>query len=215
MDEHIQVGPVPEGGAHPLNDGLVALQVGLIRIGPAAGGIIVPDVEDAVLRLRQDEVPAGLPQQERPLPPGEPGELHDGKGLLQQIGEPPVLHLERRAEELVLPGKAFVDVGFVELCFGGNGLGGGFLDAVPGRDADRAFQEGPPHVLYFQFGAPLGEISNHLFHLGKEGRAPVRPAVLPLAGKIFRGVRPSAKSRRFPPEKPASPAIFPAGDTEV
>ena len=100
--------------------------------------------------------------------------MHDRKRLLQKVGKVHILHVKCRAEQVIFAGKTLINICLVQLRFGCNGFGGGFLHAIPRYDANCAVDEDLPHLLYFQLHTSFWKISGYLSCPGKESRTSAR-----------------------------------------
>ena len=131
-------------------------------------------VEDTIGWLIQDEVPASLPEDIGPLFPRESRHVHNRKRLLQKVGKVHIFHVKCRAEQVIFAGETLINICLVQLRFGCNGFGSGFLQAIPRYDANCAVYEDLPHLLYFQLHTSFWKISGYLSCPGKESRTSAR-----------------------------------------
>lgn len=100
--------------------------------------------------------------------------MHDRKRLLQKVGKVHILHVKCRAEQVIFAGETLINICLVQLRFGCNGFGSGFLQAIPRYDANCAVYEDLPHLLYFQLHTSFWKISGYLSCPGKESRTSAR-----------------------------------------
>ena len=174
MNEHVHVCAGLERLACFFDQRLETRKMCFICMCAAACRVIVPNVEDTIGWLIQDEVPASLPEDIGPLFPREPRHVHNGKRLLQKVGKVHILHVKCRAEQIIFAGESLINICLVQLRFGCNGFGGGFLHAIPRYDANCAVYEDLPHLLYFQLHTSFCKISGYLSCPGKESRTSAR-----------------------------------------
>ena len=174
MNEHVHVCAGLEGLARLLDQRLKTCKMRFVCMSTAACGIIVPNVEDTIGRLIQDEVPASLLEDIGPRFPRESRHVHNRKRLLQKVGKVHILHVKCRTEQVIFAGEALINICLVQLRFGCNGFGSGFLHAIPRYDANCAVYEDLPHLLYFQLHTSFWKISGYLSCPGKESRTSAR-----------------------------------------
>ena len=177
MHEHIQIRLGAEKVCDAVDQRVVVLLLPVALVSVEVGGAVIPEIEDAVVPLPQNEFPRLFPEMEAAIPPrGIFGE-HVRKLPAQKHGESLVPIMQRFGKKLVLPLEAFIDICFVEAGIGGNGLGRCLYKALSGNDTDGASDECLLNFSLFQngysyAGSAIAKISGCLRRGGKTANPP-------------------------------------------